>query len=233
MKLLPIPFFNPTRMKWLIKLFPLSVRDRYRVQWKRAVGGSPLRYRFSRPELPVRADGRVFLHLGCGRVNHPAFVNIDAVPLPHIHFVRSITDLSIFAAESVDLIYASHCLEHIQHGKLAAVLGEWRRVLKPGGILRLSVPDFDLIVAAYEATGRDADWIMEPLMGGQDYEHNFHFAVFNKPNLTRRLMIAGFRDVREWKPGTNDLTTFDDWSARKMEVKGQPFDVSLNLEAVK
>ena len=59
------------------------------------------------------------------------------------------------------------------------VLWEWRRILKPDGILRLSVPDFDALVNIYEACGRDIDSIAAPLMGGQDFAENIHYSVFN------------------------------------------------------
>src|SRR5207249_3890671 len=78
-------------------------------------------------------DGKLHLHLGCGIVNSPGFVNIDAIPMRHIHCVQAVDRLEKFRSGSADLIYASHVLEHISHRETLSVLQEWRRVLKPGG----------------------------------------------------------------------------------------------------
>lgn len=173
------------------------------------------------------------MHLGAGNVNHPSFINIDAIPASHIHYVRPIDDLSPFADNSVDLIYASHCLEHFSHLKVRDVLAEWYRVLKAGGVLRLSVPDFDLLLRIYEASGKDIDSILAVLMGGQDYKYNFHLTSFNKRSLAELLANAGFRETREWQHGSTEITSIDDFSAFHLQVNGTSYPISLNLEAVK
>lgn len=50
---------------------------------------------------------------------------------------------------SVDLIYCSHCLEHLTEASSNRVVEECYRILKPGGIFRISVPDIDLFYNAY------------------------------------------------------------------------------------
>ena len=110
---------------------------------------------------------------------------------------------------------------------------EWKRVLKSGGILRISVPDFDRILAIYEAFQHNIAAIEKTLMGGQNYPANFHKAVFNPAHLTRLLEAAGFTNVRAWTPGSGDLTTFNDWSGRSVKVEDKAFPISLNLEAEK
>ena len=110
-------------------------------------------------------NSSIYLHLGCGEYNLPGYINIDALSYPHIHYVRPIDDLSIFETNSVDLIYASHCLEHFSYSQVSQVLSEWYRVLKVGGILRLSVPDFDLLLKIYTENGNDLENIIMPLMG--------------------------------------------------------------------
>lgn len=186
-----------------------------------------------RPRYPQNRDGRVCVHLGCGKVNNDKFINIDAICLPHIHHVRSITKLPMFADDTVDLIYASHCLEHIPHRNVLKVLKEWCRPLKKGGMLRLSVPDFDLLCSIYQRNANDIGTIIQPLMGGQDYKHNSHYTVFNRQSLTSALLGAGFDEVRTWEHGVDELTSLDDWSGRPIWINGVAYPVSLNLEAVK
>jgi predicted SAM-dependent methyltransferase len=188
---------------------------------------------FYRPALPLNDGNAVYLHLGCGQINHSKFINIDILPAPHIHYVRSVDNLSIFKDRSVDLIYASHCLEHFPFSVVRSVLKEWYRVLKYAGTLRLSVPDFDLLQRIYQETGNDIDKIIDPLMGSQVNSFDFHKALFNSKNLTQLLETSGFHNVRMWTPGSSELTTFEDWSARCILVNDKNYPVSLNIEAVK
>lgn len=191
------------------------------------------RWILRRPREPVNVNGDVLLHLGCGEVDKSGFINVDLVPHPHVHYLRPIDDLSNFTDGSVDLIYASHCLEHFSFRKVPEVLSEWRRVLKKNGVLRISVPDFDNIIETYRLSGNRLDSVLGAIVGGQDYKYNFHYVVFNKIYLTELLRKAGFDEVREWLPGSTELTTFDDWSGRSFDVNGKSIPISLNLEAVK
>ena len=183
--------------------------------------------------IPEQAEGKLYLHLGCGNVDDNKFINIDGYPYPNVHYVQAIDRLFQFKDESVDLIYASHCLEHFRYLQTMAVLKEWYRVLKKGAILRLSVPDFDKLVDIYSKHNHDPDVIMPQLMGGQNNKYNFHLAAFNRVNLGRFLHSVGFSEIREWKPGSDELTTFNDFSIYKKDVEGKFYEISLNIEAIK
>jgi predicted SAM-dependent methyltransferase len=195
--------------------------------------GAKIKRFFIRPPLPDLEEKIINLHLGCGTINHPKFINIDGLPDAHVHYIRPIENLSIFDDNSVDLIYASHCLEHFKYNCVSSVLVEWFRVLKKSGILRLSVPDFDLLLDIYKKNGNNINTIIEQLMGGQNHKYNFHYTAFNKSNLEALLLKTGFETVREWQPGSCEYTTFDDFSTYKKNINGELYPVSLNLEAVK
>jgi len=71
--------------------------------------------RLIRPALPKNKDDKVLIHVGCGKINSPEFINIDARPLPHIHIVTDdITSLPDFRNGTVDLIYMCHILKHVK-----------------------------------------------------------------------------------------------------------------------
>ncbi len=184
--------------------------------------------------MPENEDGRVLVHIGCGRINAPGFINIDAVALAHVHIpTDDIADLSCFADRTVDLVYMCHVLEHVRRPVLGLVLKEIHRILKPGGVLRLSVPDFDRLVDIYQAAGRNIEKISRQLMGGQDDEYNIHYCVFNRPRLSGLLNEAGFPEIREWDPRDCRDHDFKDKADRHLAVDGEKRPISLNLEAVK
>jgi predicted SAM-dependent methyltransferase len=187
---------------------------------------------FKPPHIPENADGKVLIHLGCGEQDDPRYINVDGVAFPHVNFVSRVEKLPMFPDEYADLVYACHVLEHISHQKIPEVLREWQRVLKKGGVLRLSVPDFDKVIAMYETEGRSVPRTLPPLMGTHENgEFDFHRAIFNKEYLSTLLKEAGFRETREWSPETAPYYSFSDWAGPR-KIHGM-YPISLNLEGVK
>lgn len=101
------------------------------------------------------------LHLG-GEEARAGWKILNLQQRPGVDYVGDCADLSRFADESVDDIYASHVLEHLGYAeKLPRALREWRRVLKKGGRARISVPDLDVPCRLFlEAAGRTPDRIL-------------------------------------------------------------------------
>ena len=227
-----------TLLSLVKRALPKSTKDKYRSHWnklkttiKRTYGKA--KRQIARPALPKTIDNSVNLHLGCGYVNHPSFINIDALPAPHIHYLRSIDNLSPFQDNTIDLVYASHCLEHFPYREVPKVLSEWYRVLKPGGILRISVPDFDKITEIYLSNDRDIDKIQSLLLGGQDYKLNFHMSVFNEESLCSLLQNSGFHKTEKWEPQSCELTNLKDFSSFSVFYNGKIYPISLNVQAFK
>jgi len=190
--------------------------------------------RIARPSLPKNKDGKVLIHIGCGKTNSPEFINIDARPLAHVHIATDdITSLSDFETGTVDMVYMCHILEHIKGNDLKRVLTEMKRVLKVGGVLRLSVPDFDRLVEVYDTCGKDINIISRQLMGGQDHEYNVHYSVFNHGRLSELLKEVGFREIVPWDPDNCEHHDFKDRASRRIKIGGGDVMISLNLEAIK
>lgn len=196
--------------------------------------GNALKWRASNARLPRADDGSRLLHLGCGAINAKGFVNIDARALPHVHFVvKELAEVKFIPSGSFDLVYMSHVLEHVPHQAAGSVLEVVHGILRPGGVCRVAVPDFDALVRIYEADGRSLERIIFPLFGGQDYAFNFHYAAFNEAWLTALFKTAGFREVRRWDPDTCDHHDFTDASSLQVTVDDRSYPISLNLEGVK
>ncbi len=177
---------------------------------------------------------KIQLHLGCGEKYIPGFVHIDARKFSHIDYVARVDKLGMFEDNSVDLIYACHLLEHFKRSEVGNVLREWYRVLKPRGVLRLAVPDFEQLVKIYQKT-KDIQLILGPLVGRQDYPENIHFIAFDYALLSEFCKGAGFKIVRRYDWRKTIHKDYDDFSQAYIPHmdKENGTLISLNVEAVK
>jgi predicted SAM-dependent methyltransferase len=178
------------------------------------------------------------IHLGCWTRNIPGFVNIDLVDLPHIHYKQNIDDLSLFSDCSAELIYSSHNFEYFDRLEGEKVLKEWRRVLKPGGTLRIAVPDFDKLIEVYKTTS-SIDKILGPLFGRMPINTEdgqkvlYHKTVYNYDSLKKMLEECGFINVRRYDWRNTIHKDYDDHSQAYFPHmdKNNGILISLNLEA--
>lgn len=176
------------------------------------------------------------LHLGCGPRYLPGWYHIDALAYPHVDRVARVENLSFVEDGSVEIVYACHVLEHFGRHQYADVLREWRRVLAPGGILRLAVPDFAAVARLYVAGDLPGgiEAIRGLVSGGQKDEHDYHRMIFDKASLSAALKDAGFDEVRPWDWRATDHAGVDDFSQAYLPHmdKEKGTLVSLNLEGL-
>jgi predicted SAM-dependent methyltransferase len=89
------------------------------------------------------------LNVGCGAFPAAGFCNLDYDWAPG-RLCWDITKRPLpFPNSSLEGIYTEHCLEHISIESCGAVLREFRRILKPGGVVRIVVPDGGLYCELY------------------------------------------------------------------------------------
>lgn len=133
----------------------------------------------------------------------------------------SIYPLTRYADNSAEVIRCSHTLEHFSLAEIPAILKEWVRVLKPGGILKLAVPNFRWICEAYlgQRECPPNAPIASFLMGGQQHASDYHKSIFDEYNLRLLMSDAGLIEIEPWQ------------SELKNDCASLP--VSLNLMARK
>lgn len=170
------------------------------------------------------------LHLG-GKQAHPDWKILDIEARPEVDFVGDAADLSQFADESVEVIYASHILEHFHYrlrDELQNTLKEWYRVLQPGGQLMVSVPNLQTLCWLYLQPNLKIDLryhLMRIMFGGQHNEYDVHRVGFDLEILAWYLQKVGFEQCMQ----VPEFGLFDDFSS--MTLMNMP--ISLNLIATK
>jgi len=154
------------------------------------------------------------LHLGCGKRYIPGFVHVDSVKFPHVDHVGDIRTLNMIDEGAAELIYACQVLEYFDREEVGAVLAEWKRVLQPGGILRLSVPNFATLATLYGA-GFSLDYMLGTLYGKIPQSNGgyiYHRTTYDEPSLVRVLTTAGFVSPEHWNWRTAEHANVDDFS---------------------
>jgi predicted SAM-dependent methyltransferase len=102
-----------------------------------------------------------------------------------------------FADASVDYVYSSHVLEHFAPADADRLISEMQRVLKPGGLVRICVPDLAHAMALYQRGEKDAAlsyFFNADPAEGYFFQHRY---LYDFELLARLLAKHAFRDVRQ------------------------------------
>lgn len=111
---------------------------------------------------------------------------------------------------SIDFIFSSHLLEHLPRPSAQRLVAEIARVLKPGGIVRIGVPDLAIAMRLYQQ-GAKEDALEYFFTGEAGYNHQHHY-MYDEELLTKLLQANGLVDVRrcEYRQGrVPDLEVLD------------------------
>lgn len=184
------------------------------------------------------------LHVGCGNVRINGYINVDLVHSPAVDVLNDVRTLDGIYADSIDVIYACNVLEHFKRFEYPIVLQRWLGVLKKGGILRLSVPDFEALCKYYMKT-KDLDGIYPAIFSCQGKQFSFHYWGWDFDTLKRDLELVGFKKVKRYDRTKTEHADVRDWSLNYLPrfdkdnnilpdeewFKGTP--IALNVEAEK
>jgi predicted SAM-dependent methyltransferase len=169
------------------------------------------------------------IYLGSRDYKPEGYLTVDIDPSHEPDIVADVTDLRQIASGSVTELCASHILEHLPWPIAFKALGEWARVMAPGGRLRLAVPDLGML-AGQIADGRNC-WTAAALIFGVGRLENpleAHQFGYTEAMLRDMLRALGFGDFAWWKHDVHDAS--NGWMPA--ENNGR-IAISLNVEARK
>lgn len=141
------------------------------------------------------------LHLGCGMNYLGGYVNVDLPPSEQtvIHakadVYKDIRELE-YAENSVDEIRSHHLLEHFSRPESIKLLLQWRKWLKPGGLLFVETPDFESAVKTFGlASLREKFKIARHLFGSQESGWALHKDFWGEEKFRFVLGKLGFENI--------------------------------------
>ena len=191
------------------------------------------------------------VHVGCGGHELPGWINVDNHPAP----LAINLDWGLpLPTGSARYVFVAHLLEHLFHpAQSSRLLAEIRRVLAPGGVVRIVVPDIEQYLRAY-ANGDEAFFAerrrqrglpaeltnletLLPYAGAAatpDVLFEHHKFGYDFATLARALERAGFVDVRrcgyQQSPHT-ELRVDDASSNAAAQHDGQHYSLFVEARA--
>jgi SAM-dependent methyltransferase len=126
------------------------------------------------------------LHWGCGDVTPAGWINSDLKSGPGIDISGNILDGLPLPDDHVDYIVSQHALTDLKIYDQIPALQELRRVLRPGGVLRLSLPDFERAMEAYRS-------------GRREHFHIWHWDTLDGNFITHILWYSDTRTLFTWR----------------------------------
>ena len=184
------------------------------------------------------------VHIGCGMSTIPGWINCDnsfsvkiaKIPLlffltnrlgvlrdqmefikfcrhNHVLWVNATKKLP-FADDSVDVIYSSHMVEHLEHSQIRSFLKEAYRVLAPNSIIRISIPDLrkdiDQYLSDNDANAFIKGLLLSPAKSSTITDrirflvvgNRMHKWMYDGESMKQLITSMGFTNTQIMKPGT-------------------------------
>ncbi len=188
------------------------------------------------------------LHIGGGEHRLDGWLNTDIELIPDV-MVMDATKPFPFADNTIQFVYTEHMIEHVSREGALRMLRECHRVMRDGGVIRVTTPNLATLLGLYSSALSDTQrgyvsWFCQTFLAPDVTPSavsviNAHFRmwghefVYDEPTLTNALHDAGFKSVRR-----RCLTESDHAALRDLEnVERYPAGLldfeSIALEAVK
>ena len=161
----------------------------------------------------ARKNGDVRLHVGAGNNHLNGWLNTDIMPYLSPLFLDATHRFPVRDG-TVTYIFSEHFIEHVPRNAASRFFRESLRVLKPGGVLRVSTPDAEALARAYLNHTEQAGLLNERnrRMGYQyasfpidilntAFKEDFHVCLYDAQTLEQLLSQAGFEHIKRCKVG--------------------------------
>lgn len=156
------------------------------------------------------------LHFGAGPYRIEGWLNTDLIAGDaYLDLTRRLP----LESDSFAFAFGEHVIEHLSEDAGARLMCELRRILRPGGVVRITTPDLHKLLAIYEdrnpvvARADYARYLDEqtgkrherPCQILNDYLRLWgHQWIYDEEDLTHRLLAAGFARVERVEPGISE-----------------------------
>lgn len=140
-----------------------------------------------------------YVNLGCGNHYHPDWTNIDITTTGPGVIAHDLSQGIPLPTNSCDAVYHSHVLEHLRREDSLPFLRECYRVLKPSGIIRVVVPDLEIICRLY------LEKLADCLAGNEDSLSDYEWMLIEMYDQTVREQSGGrMREYLQQDPLPNE-----------------------------
>jgi predicted SAM-dependent methyltransferase len=181
------------------------------------------------------------LHIGGGWHRLGCWLNTDLELIPGVMCMDG-TKKFPFSNNTFEYVYTEHMIEHVSYAQGEFMLRECHRVMREGGIIRVTTPDLRAILGLYrggsEAQQKYLAWFCQTFIPNESaptatfainaffrlWGHQF---IYDESTLTRALQNAGFKSVKRRRLGESD-----DPELRKLENVDRYPEGMLDLESV-
>jgi predicted SAM-dependent methyltransferase len=181
------------------------------------------------------------LHVGCGPNVLDGWLNADRCPASPLVLRLDATKPFALGDETFDYVFSEHMIEHLTHSQGHFMLAECFRILKHGGIVRISTPDLAFLVDLYrdDKTGLQqgylrwsaAHFLEDASLGSdtlvinnfvRDWGHQF---IYDEKTLRSSMERAGFAEITR-----HELQESENETLRNLENEARMPDGFLRLE---
>ena len=170
------------------------------------------------------------LYIGTGGLAPDGYTTVDIDPANKPDIVADASKLPMIESGAAGEVYASHVVEHFPWPYVLLALAEWARVLKTGGMMRISVPDMTLL-ARMVAEGTNPWHAMGNIYGGHwatpGGPQGHHYG-YTRHMLVEVLTVLGFGNFEHWNTDLPEAA--NGWLYLE---NGEQVGLSVNISGVK